>query len=110
MARPRPAGIGAARAAGGPELLDLLGATYARMSDLPAAGAAWLLSARPDAEIAPALEALRLRYARPQVRASALHVGQPLSAYPPAAQERLRGLGLLTSCAGSFDRTSRRFR
>ncbi len=79
-----------------PELLDLLGATYARMSDLPAAGAAWLLSARPDAEIAPALEALRLRYARPQVRASALHVRQPLSAYPPAAQERLRGLGLLT--------------
>ena len=77
---------------GAPGLFELLGTTYARMHDLPAAGAAWSLSDRTDDEFAPALAALGRRYPKPQARALALPVTLPLSAYPPQAQERLRGL------------------
>lgn len=75
-----------------PVLLDLLAATLAGMNDLPAAGAAWFLSARPDAEVAAALAALDRRHPRPHARAMALRARAPLSAYPPAARHRLTAL------------------
>lgn len=76
------------------EVLDLLGETLCAMNDLPAAGAAWFLSARADEEIAEALTALRARYPKAQARALALRARAPLSDYPPAAQRRLQALRL----------------
>lgn len=75
-----------------PVVLDLLGTAQAALGDLPAAGAAWLLSGRRDEDAAEALGALAGRYRTAHARALALRARGPLEAYPAPAQRRLHVL------------------
>jgi hypothetical protein len=75
-------------------LLEELARTYAAMGDLPAAGAVWFLTGRPDGDVeaAAALTAFRQRYPKPWVRATELPLAGRLDAYPSTARARVRAL------------------
>jgi len=92
MARDRLLGtLGMRR--GDAEGLLLLGEVHVAMNDLPAAGAAWFLTARPDSDSSRAADAaFRARYPKPAARAERLPMHRPLSEYPDEAIERVKAL------------------
>ena len=92
MARDRLLGtLGTRR--GDAEALLLLGEVYAAMNDLPAAGAAWFLTTKPETgEALAAAAAFSTRYPNPVARAQRLPMHRPLSEYPPEAVERVKAL------------------
>jgi hypothetical protein len=83
-------------------LLDLLAQSYVALGDLPAAGAAWFVSVRPDDDpaVVRALEALRSRHPKPHVLAAALPTVSAFERYPSAAQARLRELAVEIHATG----------
>jgi hypothetical protein len=74
------------------DALELLGEVYIAMGDPPAAGRAWLLTERDDAEARAAIEAFEARFGSVAARIQVLKVRAPLEAWPPRVQERLRAL------------------
>ncbi|WP_336921493.1 DUF6584 family protein [Aquipuribacter sp. SD81] len=74
------------------DALLLLGEVHLAMNDLPAAGAAWLLTDRDDAAATTAADAFRERYRKPAARAERLPMHRPLTEYPPDAVARVRAL------------------
>ena len=73
-------------------MLLLLGEVHAAMNDLPAAGAAWFLTALDTEDARTARAAFRARYPKAVSRADALPVHRPLAEYPDAALARVRAL------------------
>ena len=75
------------------DVLGLLGQVCFEMRDLPEAGRYWPLTDRDGPDAAAAREALLDRYGHaPVPLIQHLSVRAPISAFPPAAQERLRAL------------------
>lgn len=77
-----------------PEVLDALATVYAKLGDLPAAGACWFLTDRSDADpvAAAALDALHGRYRSPVARVNVLPVKFPADRYPAEARRRIADL------------------
>lgn len=91
MARDRLLGtLGTRR--GDAAALDLLGEVHTAMNDLPAAGAAWFLTARSDEATTAAGASFKARYAKPPARVERLPMHRPLAEYPPEAIERVKAL------------------
>jgi hypothetical protein len=76
------------------DVIRALAATYTTMGDLPAGGAWWFLSERPDddPDAAAGLVAFRDRRRGPVALANALPIRRPATDYPPAAQHRISAL------------------
>ncbi|WP_440902735.1 DUF6584 family protein, partial [Actinosynnema sp.] len=92
MARDRLLGTLGTRRADA-EALELLGEVYAVMNDLPAAGAAWFLTATPaSTDTAAAAAAFSARYPNPAARAERLPMHRPLKEYPPEVVDRVAAL------------------
>ncbi|WP_130494763.1 DUF6584 family protein [Motilibacter rhizosphaerae] len=77
-----------------PRLHDLLGEVLFAMGDLPAAGLAWFLSSRENADPSAvvAFEAMRGYYRKPQHLARSLRLRVDPSSYSAAARRRIEAL------------------
>lgn len=83
-------------------VLELLAEVHVAMNDLPAAGAAWFLTAREgdDPQVAAALQALHQRYRNPVALVDALPLRRDMSAYPVPARARIAQLQRLLAERG----------
>jgi hypothetical protein len=74
------------------EALELLGDVLYQMGDLPRAGRYWLLTSRDDDRARRSIDALGVRFARPELVLADLPVRDSVDAYPPMARQRIAEL------------------